>query len=210
MKKFIRQTYFERSTDEANGLLTSKNGADLLFDRPPRENYIEEWTAFVAKDKAIVTPLKKSVVIFRLQREWFALSTLALVEVAENRIIRKVPHHRTRVLLLGIVNLRGQLQPCISMHRLLGIESVQIEVSTEKKLAIGRLLAISKDHDVWVFPVEEVFGVFHCNMDEMENTPVTVVRSKGNYIKGLLNFLSFKVAFLDENKLFDRLQKESL
>lgn len=64
---------------------------------------------------------KLSFVVFRIGPELFALPTQVLHEVAESRGIHSLPHRRHSVVL-GLVNIRGELLICVSVGRLLGLD----------------------------------------------------------------------------------------
>src|SRR5438445_8021579 len=65
-------------------------------------------------------PARTSAVIFRIHSEWLALPTEAFQEVAERRRIHSLPHRRNGVVL-GLVNIRGELLICVDLGRVLGI-----------------------------------------------------------------------------------------
>ena len=60
--------------------------------------------------------------IFRVGTEWLALPAAAIQEVSNLRPVHRVPH-RTSGVLLGVVNVRGELLICVSLARVFGIES---------------------------------------------------------------------------------------
>ncbi len=115
------------------------SAARTLFDRPAPEHYLAEWTQWLAGSPVTVSLEagasaalsdrdRVSVLIFRLGREWMAFPTQAIAEVTVPRPIHRIPH-RSNAILIGLVNLRGQLQLCISLHGLLGLESPQASSS---------------------------------------------------------------------------------
>jgi chemotaxis-related protein WspD len=93
-----------------------------LFQREPPPEYVEERTQQLAQGETAAPGEHAAVVIFRLAEEWLALDVQALIEVAEPRVVQRVPHRSNR-LLMGIVNIRGELLPCIALRELLGIEA---------------------------------------------------------------------------------------
>lgn len=93
-----------------------------LLDRPVTEERRREWTEHYGQERKLSTPARISVVIFRLGSEWLALPTPAFQEVAERRRLHSLPHRRGGVVL-GLVNVRGELLVCASLHRVLGLAS---------------------------------------------------------------------------------------
>ena len=79
-----------------------------LLNRPLPADYRREWTEHFAQKQKLSTPLKTSALIFRIDREWLALPTHAFQEVAERRAIHTLPHRRQGIVL-GLVNIRGEL-----------------------------------------------------------------------------------------------------
>lgn len=198
-------------SDEKTLAMTSKNikltSARLLLERAPEDDYIDEWTHLLAFEKEKDKEEEEtSVVIFRLAREWLALRTVFFMEITPERNIHRIPH-RSDQILLGMVNLRGRLTLCVDMRRLLEIEA---DNSNRETKEYGRMAAIQKDQDLWIFPVDEVHGIFHCNFNRLENVPVTVAKSKANYIKGVISWYGHGVGLLDEELLFFSLKRSVL
>lgn len=90
--------------------------AAKLLDRAIPEGYREEWAGHFSEKKEALRLGLRSYLFFRVASEWLALPTSVLQEVAEPRLVRSVPHRRLPVLL-GLVNVRGQLLPCISLTK---------------------------------------------------------------------------------------------
>lgn len=178
--------------------------ASRLLDRIPDKRYIDEWTLLIQKEQLSEENVsEQSVVIFRLHGEWLAISTLILAEVAGMRKIHSLPH-RSNSILLGVVNLRGQLKLCISLTNLLTIEDAK---NTHREEKYYRMIAIRKDKMLWVFPVDEIFGVYRCSLPQLQNVPVTISKSKANYLKGVFAWEGKNVGYLDEELLFNNLQR---
>ena len=125
---------------------------DKLFDRPPEASYLEEWSKLLAQPQEKFEETKEtSMVVFRLSNEWFALSALVFSEIGNERIINTIPCHCDDIIL-GVVNLRGQLRLCVSMLKLLELEKPFIEATDQAfKCHYPRLLAINNEGDMWTF-----------------------------------------------------------
>ena len=93
-----------------------------LFERPPPAEFIDEWTRQLARGEPAAPPDTAAVLVFRIGEEWLGLDVQNLVEIAEPRPVHRIPH-RTGRRLLGLVNIRGELQLCVSLRDLLGIEA---------------------------------------------------------------------------------------
>jgi chemotaxis-related protein WspD len=92
-----------------------------LFDREALPEYLDEWTRQLAAADSAAVADTVSWLLFRVGPEWLALEARCVVEVLSPRPIHRVPH-RTNRLLLGLANIRGELQLCASLRELLGIE----------------------------------------------------------------------------------------
>lgn len=193
--------------------MTNRNdlvSANQLLDRVPDKEYIEEWTSLIQKEKLVEEITSEhSVVIFRLNGEWLALSTLIFVEVATNRKIHYIPH-RSGHILLGIVNLRGQLRLCISLKNLLEIENSNEKKDDLLQEKYRRMMTIKKEDMLWIFPVEEIHGIFRCDIAQLQNVPVTITKSNANYLKGVFSWEGKSVGYLDEDLLFNNLRRSVL
>src|SRR5439155_6141290 len=111
-----------------------------LLDRPVTADYRREWSAHYAEQKKLATPAKTPVVLFRIASEWLLLPTQALQEVAERRAMHSLPHRR-RDLVLGLVNVRGELLVCVSLGRWLGLAGLVTSDEWRVARAAGALPA---------------------------------------------------------------------
>lgn len=93
-----------------------------LLDRPLWPEYLRERTRHYAQARRPATPARISVLVFRLATEWLALPTVVCQEIVERRFIHSLPHRREGIVL-GLVNVRGELIVCVSAARLLGLET---------------------------------------------------------------------------------------
>ena len=66
--------------------------AQGFFDRGAPAGYLDSWRAILEEPAAAAEAATSSVLVFRLDREWLALPTTALVEVTPARRVHTVPH----------------------------------------------------------------------------------------------------------------------
>lgn len=178
--------------------------ARQLLDRSPPPDYRHGWVQRFSRVKQRVKPGKMSVVIFRISTEWLALPTWTFQEVAEQRRIHSVPHRRQGILL-GLINIRGELLLCVSLGRLLGIES-----DTERDKPSNhcdRLVVTQWQGSLLTFPVNEIHGVHRYHPEEIKEPPATIARSNSNFIQGILTWQEKSVNCLDEGLLFSTLNR---
>src|SRR5437588_9259581 len=108
------------------------NAGVQLLNRPLPPDYRREWTEHFARRKKTAAPAKISAVVFRLESEWLALATQAFQEVAERRRVHSLPHRRLG-LVLGLVNIPGELLSCVSLARWLGLEEKATSASARRE-----------------------------------------------------------------------------
>jgi chemotaxis-related protein WspD len=180
--------------------------ANVLLERISDQSYLEEWTDLLAQGMNPKDTSESSAVLFRMGSEWLALSTFVFRQVADKRQIHQIPH-RQNPILLGLVNLQGQLTLCVALNRMLEIDCPEINNKPVRELIESRFIAISKDNETWVFPVSEIFGVFHYDLSKVENVPVTVAKSTANYLKGVINWNNKNVGLIDDDLIFYSLKR---
>jgi chemotaxis-related protein WspD len=180
------------------------SGALQLLDRPLPPEYRREWTAHFAQRKKAAFSGKTCAIIFRVQEEWLALPAQAFQEIAERRLIHSLPHRRAGVVL-GLVNIRGELLICVSIGRLLGLEATAGQEIPRPPCA--RLLVVNWENIRLVFPVDEVHGVHRFQAEDLREPPATVTGSNPSYTQGVLLWQQRAVGFLDASLLFPALNR---
>ncbi|UXI68595.1 chemotaxis protein CheW [Tahibacter amnicola] len=177
------------------------SAAAMLLDIAMPSDYSQHWTEHVARPKVLDELQTLSVVLFRVGREWLALSTHVFREIASVRAVHSIPHRRNGIVL-GLVNIRGGLQVCISLQQLLHIEAAPQGKRERHAAQQERLLVVQHDAGTAVFPVDEVHGIQRFHTQELNDVPATVARATATYTKGVLDWNQKTVGVLDEQLLF--------
>ncbi|NBV46787.1 MAG: chemotaxis protein [Planctomycetia bacterium] len=184
------------------------DAARTFFDRPAPDGYLENWSRILEIPDAPGETAATSVLVFRLEREWFALPADVLVEVTTLRSLHRVPH-RGSGILEGLVNIRGQLQLSVSLHRLLGLAPPPLgsppAAAGTDPAPPARLLMVehrSSPSDRWVFAVDQVAGVLRVERAVMRAVPSTVSQSAARYSQTLFDWQAQTVALLDDDRVF--------
>ena len=180
------------------------NAAVQLLDRPLLPQYRHEWTKYFAQPKQLAAPAKDSALVFRISEEWLAAPTEAFQEVAEHRPVHSLPHRRSG-LVLGLVNIRGELLICVSLGHLLGLERTPPGQTVRR--TYDRLLVTGWDGNRLVFPADEVRGIHRFQMSELKEPPATLAKSNFSYTQGLLSWAGRTVGLLDADRLFSSLNR---
>jgi chemotaxis-related protein WspD len=178
------------------------HAAVQLLDRPLLPQYRREWTEHFARARELAAPAKASALVFRIAQEWLALGTQTFVEVAESRPVHSLPH-RQRGIVLGLVNIRGELLICVSLGHLLGLEGTP--PGQPARRSYPRLLVTGWDGSRLVFPADEVRGVHRFQVTEIKEPPATLARSNFSFTRGLLSSAGTTIGLLDAERLFSSL-----
>jgi chemotaxis-related protein WspD len=180
------------------------NAAVQLLDRPLLPQSRREWTEYFAQPKQLPAPVKASVLVFRIHAEWLALPTPTFQEVTECRLVHSLPHRR-KGIVLGLVNIRGELLICVSLGHLLGLE--RPTSGRAPRRTYDRLLVTNWDGNRLVFPADEVGGIHRFQLSELKELPATLAKSNPSYTQGLLMWQGKAVGFLDADRLFSSLNR---
>lgn len=187
--------------------------AKTFFDRAAPEGYLADWSRWLAgagDQGADEEPGAKtdaghereeknvSVLIFRIGTEWLAFRTQTVAEVTTPRPIHKVPG-RSNEVLLGLVNLQGQVQLCVSLHGLLGVT----ELSTPARLVVLRDRSRTEH---WAFVADEVSGVQHIPRSRWRHVPATLTNPAVGFSEAVLSWNERIIGLLDEERVFNALR----
>ena len=219
------------------------SAARTFFDRSAPANYLAEWTQWLAgsppaggnesgksgcpdeqdRDRELI-----SVLIFRLCQEWLAFRTQTVAEVSLTRPVHRIPH-RSNEILIGLVNLRGQLQLCVSLHGLLGVDvtkgqSSHSPIPYQAKPRAGDAkevgdagsgaaqssrLVVLRDRErseTWIFAAEEVLGVHRLPRAQVRSVSSSLANSEVSFSQAILSWEGRSVGFLDEQRVFAALR----
>lgn len=197
--------------------------ARTFFDRPPPSGYLEDWAGVLGDVPGETTVPGTSTLVFRLSEEWYALPTEVLTEVASLRPVHRVPH-RSSAALAGLVNVRGQLLLCGSLHGLLGLSGSPTLLHAamtalpgergghredQALLEPGRLLVAAEGRDRaarrWAFAVDQVGGAHRVAKDELRGVPATLGKAGRRFSQALFTWREQDVSLLEPARVFEGL-----
>jgi chemotaxis-related protein WspD len=210
----------DRSCPELEAYVHCRNcpvlaaAARTFFDRGAPAGYLDDWRAILEEPAVVPATDTTSVLVFRLGHEWLALPAAVLVEVTTRRRLHRLPH-RSGGVLAGLVNIRGQLQLCVSLHALIGIADgpppIAAATDADAPRDTARLLVVERPGgeagDRWVCGVDEVAGVHRVTAGMLRAVPSTVGHAGGRLSSALFAWQDRTVALLDEARLFEALQE---
>ncbi len=169
---------------------------------------LREWAPLLTSEQEEVRADEVlSVLVFRLGMTWLALPTHVCKEVAERRAIHTLPHRRGGNLL-GLVNIRGELQLCIALGQLLGLEHGHALSVTPRPQSYQRLLVLEKAGERWVFLVDEIHGIQHFSPHALRPVSVPVAKDTPTLSAGMIDWQEREVHYLDAELLFTTLRRE--
>jgi chemotaxis-related protein WspD len=181
-----------------------REAASHLLDRELSAGDLLEATRRVAAPAAATERGSRSIVIFRLANEWFSIPTTRFQEIAEDRVLHTVPHRRGGVIV-GIVNVRGELLPCIALSVLLGVAS---DTGSPQRLGeSGRVLILQDERGSLAFMADEVAGVHRFYPEELRPAPATVSKGSVSYTMGVLPWNGTTIGCLDDELLLYSVRK---
>jgi chemotaxis-related protein WspD len=158
-----------------------------LLEREPPSGYRREAADALAEEKAEEPPGTESMVIFRIEREWLALPTRLLSEVVDPEKFHSLPHRKNPVLL-GVVNVHGDIQLCVSLKALLEIEDHPAARRDRRLPSQRRMIVIGEPGNQWVFPADEILGIDRVHPRLFQRTPVTVAKAGSAYTRAIFTW----------------------
>ena len=184
------------------------SAAVALFDRESSADDVRTWTRHFSQPKSITDPDTQSLVIFRLGQEWLALPARTVEEVLDQRTVHGLPHRRNGILL-GLVNVRGELVVCVSLSRLLNSGSLPSPAPRAQgaNTAWKRLLVVRRGAVRAVFAADEVHGMHRCDRRDLNDLPATIAKCGRTHAVALLTWGERSVGVLDVERVFGALER---
>ncbi|MGA1263186.1 MAG: chemotaxis protein CheW [Prochlorothrix sp.] len=187
-----------------------------LLERNAPPGYLEDWqqvlgeTKTEPKKRAIEadpgSTLTQTLIIFRLGQETLAFPVALLQRVMSPEVIHRVPHRQNSVLL-GLVNVRGEILLCLSLAALLSIAATPNPPA--QTLAKARWLVMGEAGQPWVTPVDEIYGIHRVQTPSLEAPPIVVTQTTVAYTRGIVSWQGGKATVLDSDRLLAAFQQVS-
>lgn len=171
-----------------------------LLDRTSSEGMIArveaEQPADIGPDAA-----GTALIVFRLGGEWLALPAKLTREVLNPLPAHRIPHRRDP-RFLGIVNVRGELLPCVKL-------SVMLETrpSAAGEGGAERLLIIEREGSAWAVPVDEIDGIRRVPEEALLASPVTVKLALSRFTRAIIDLPAGRTGLIDEDLLWRALEE---
>lgn len=181
-------------------MTTPPRSARELLDLELPPDHLDYWTGHVARAKVVAETETHSVVVFRVYAEWLALPTALFSEIAGRRPIHPLPQRRHGAVL-GLVNIRGELLPCLSLAAVLGLDARSERRRDKQRAQEQRLLVLAHEGGRSVCPADEVYGIQRFHARAQTAVPATLARAAGSYVTAVLPWQNKSVGLLDPQLL---------
>jgi len=99
---------------------------------------------------------------------------------------------------------------CASLSHLLNLEATKETAATVTSLNTKRMIMAGVGNDKWVFPVDEVHGVYRFHLNELRDAPVVITKASEAYTQGIIHWQGNQVNYLDSELLFYNLNHKIL
>jgi chemotaxis-related protein WspD len=181
--------------------------ASTLLHVPLPSGQSQAWAEYFAQPLPAIQTAAHVAVVFRIGNEWLALPAHRCIEITEMRPIRTVPHRRHEPLL-GIVNVRGALLPCVSLVTLLNLATDGPSSDPAPSASTRqRLILLSGASGAVALRSDEVEGVHRFFAEELTEGPATLTRAKAIYTKGVIRRGEKTLALLDPERLHSSIDR---
>lgn len=168
----------------------SQAGREVLDRRPPG-GYVTQWRNEIAHQQEEIDKSLQGLMTFRIGKEWFAVPAKSLQEIAELRIIHRVPHN-DNPYIAGIVNIGGEVDICYSLGNFLGVDKYKNESNV-----FQRLMVINYYGDRYIFPVSEISGMTRYGESDVLPVPSTLGGEKSSFVDGMFVSNKTHIAILN-------------
>ncbi len=178
-------------------------GAASFFERPPPRGYAEDRARELAQADPDLAGDASMIVSFRIGTDWYALPVQSLSVATDIRPWHRLPH-RDGTGFLGIVNVNGDLLPCVSLHTWLASDTQPPDPHRRVAGLHPALLVFGDDGRCVAFPVDETSGIQQVTMAQLALPPATVSRSSDSLIARMASLSFGPVGLLDTDRLTRR------
>lgn len=173
--------------------------AQRNLQRAVDAGYREQWAGHFRQPAAQRAASDKSVLVFRVGREWLALPPRSIASVAPQAPLHRLPH-RGGNGLLGIVNVGGKLTPSMSLGVLLGIDEQDGPATAGRggRHTFARLLVMQWEGQPFALPVADLHGIVRYAEAGLAAPAATINKGLHRFLTGVLAQGEMKIGLLDE------------
>lgn len=174
-----------------------------LLEREAPAGYLEEWQERIARPQRVEDGgARRSLIIFRLGAEWYALPTARVREVLDPLQPHRVPH-RNHPAFRGLVNVRSELLPCVDLQRLIGASEAPATTARTRP----RSLVLESDGAAWCFETAEIERIEHVAESALLVPPVSLELAKPAFTARVFAGARGDTGLLDDELLFHAMRE---
>jgi purine-binding chemotaxis protein CheW len=141
------------------------------------------------------------LVVFRLDNEEYGINIMQVQEISPYQKLTKVPN--SPAFVDGIVNLRGDVIPVVSLKKKFNLIESQVTELT-------RLIVINNGNRRTGFVVDDASEVITISDKDVEEAPPMIVGADRKYIQGVGKIDKRILIILDLHKLLTEEEKNQL
>lgn len=143
-------------------------------------------------------PAELDVLLFRLDREYYALPSASVREVARHRPYTPVPG--APPTLPGIISQRGMILPVVDLHPLLGLAPIEVGRSARFVIAIH--------HDIGMaLLADEVLDLAALSSEAVEPVPAALEPARARFLRGIARYEDHPVGLINPDELIAGLRE---
>ena len=180
-----------------------------VLDKSAPAGYLTQWRNDIAAAPEINKAKLNSIIVFRVLQEWFALPAVILSEVANERLIHRIPRNINKYIT-GIANINGEIKVCYSLKHLAGLRDDKLDKNNMVNRSPKRLIVIELNMTTYVFQVEEVSGIHWYSETDLLPVPSTLYFENAEILLGSVKQKGRQVAIFCADKFQQKLEKVSL
>ena len=173
-----------------------------LFEREASEPLREEWSRLLAEVKPPAETHAESLVVFQVCGEYVALRSVLLERVVGMQTVHTIPSRSGKVLV-GLVNVDGELLPCFSA-------AAALQLGTDNPPSNPRqIMVLHLGHTRLACAVDQVVGFVRVPAEDLETPPVTLSRDERLFTTAVFSMRGKSAGLLDGDRLFERFMKSA-
>jgi purine-binding chemotaxis protein CheW len=140
----------------------------------------------------MVATHEEQLIVFRLANEAYGVDIGQVQGIERIQRITRVPH--TPAFVEGVINLRGQVTPVLTLRTRFGLEPA--EHTKETRIVVVRM------GDAWVgLVVDAVEGVLRISSEQVEPPSELVTSVESEYLRGIAKVEDNLLILLDLQKI---------
>lgn len=178
--------------------MTERRTGSELLHRPPPADYLQDWAALLSQPVVEAPPAQLSLFLFAVEDERLAMPVEVLHEVIDPLRVHTVPNRKSDVLL-GLVNLHGRLEICVSLLPLL-------KNRPPSNRDCRKMIVWGTTQRRYVTPVDEVTGVERFQAHSLRPAAPGLSTS----LRGVIFRNLEPIGLLDDSALHDSIQRSIL